>query len=71
MLLNNIKIASDCVKLSVLPRLCSDILLAHDFLSLHKMMEIPLNGRKPPFLLCNLLAARTYPPKLFNNIQAH
>ena len=60
----------DRVKLSVLPRLCSDILLGHDFLSLHKMVEIPFKGEKPPLSLCNLLAARIDPPKLFNNIQA-
>lgn len=56
------------VKLSLLPNLCSDVLLGHDFLRQHKQVVIPFNGERPPFSLCGVLAARVKPPSLFENL---
>ena len=52
------------VKLSVLPDLCSDIILGHDFLKLHKGVELQFPGSRPP-IACGLLAARVEPLALF------
>ena len=49
-------------KLSILPNLCSEIILGHDFLGLHRKLEIPLNGVKAPLSLCNVAAANIEPP---------
>ncbi|CAH8833617.1 unnamed protein product [Trichobilharzia szidati] len=56
------------IKLSVLPNLCADVLLGHDFLRLHNKLEIPFEGKNNPFSLCNLVAAHIDPPPLFHNL---
>ena len=56
------------VKLSVLPDLCTDILLGHDFLERHKSVEIPFQGVQPSFSLCNLSASTLPSPALFANL---
>ena len=58
----------DHFKLSVLPNLCADILLGHDFLNLHQKLEIPFDGQKPPVSLCSLTAANVPLPALFGNL---
>ena len=55
-------------KLSILPNLCSEIILGHDFLGLHKKLEIPLCGDKAPLSLCNVAAANIEPPSLFGEL---
>ncbi|KAA3673814.1 uncharacterized protein DEA37_0014465, partial [Paragonimus westermani] len=45
------------VKLSLLPNLCSDVLLGHDFVKQHQHILISFDGSKPPFSLCSLTAA--------------
>ena len=57
------------IKLSILPNLCSDIILGHDFLGLHSKIKIPLDGRKSPLSLCSVAAAKIEPPTLFGNPQ--
>ena len=37
------------IKLSILSKLCSDVLLGHDFLKQHKHLQIAFGGSKPPF----------------------
>ena len=55
-------------RLSVLPHLCADVLLGHDFLCLHERLEMPFGGSRPPVSLCNLTAAKVSEPKLFQNL---
>ena len=56
------------VKLSILPDLCTDVLLGHDFLNRHKSVEIPFGGAKPTLSLCNLIAANVAPQSLFQHL---
>ena len=56
------------VKLSILPNLCSDVILGHDFLKLHEKIEIPFEGPLEPFSVCNLAAAKIEPPTLFGEL---
>ena len=35
-------------KLSILPNMCSELILGQDILGLHSKIEIPLNGDKDP-----------------------
>ena len=56
------------VKLSILPDLCSDVILGHDFLKKHEKVEIPFEGPRKPFSLCGLAAAKVDPPFLFENL---
>lgn len=53
------------VKLMVLPALCADILLGHDFLKLHKGIEILFGGSRPTLSVCGLTAMDITPPSLF------
>ena len=57
------------VKLSVLPALCTDILLGQDFLRLHKSIEIPFGGDRPTLSVCGLLAMNVDPPSLFSYLK--
>ena len=56
------------VKLSILPNLCSDIILGHDFLKQHEKIEIPFEGPLQPLSICNLAAAKIEPPTLFGKV---
>ena len=56
------------VKLSILPNLCSDVILGHDFLKRHEKVEILLDGPNPPLSICNLAAANAQPPSLFDKL---
>ena len=56
------------VKLSVLPDLCSDVLLGHDFLQRHQSVEIPFDGNEPPLLICNLAVSTLPARSLFSNL---
>jgi hypothetical protein len=64
-------ITYDRVKLSILPNLCADVLLGHDFLSQHQTVQIPFNGHKPPFTVCGVAAAIIEPPPLFEHLTPH
>ena len=56
------------VKLSILPNLCSDVILGHDFLKKHEKVEILFEGPRKPFSLCGIAAAKVEPPFLFENL---
>nr|CAH8849255.1 unnamed protein product [Trichobilharzia regenti] len=58
----------DLFKFSILHNLCADVLLGHDFLKLHKHIEIPFGGSRPPFSLCGLPCVRVDLPTLFENL---
>ncbi|KAA3671213.1 uncharacterized protein DEA37_0010068, partial [Paragonimus westermani] len=53
------------VKLSLLPNLCSDVLLGHDFLKQHQPILISFSGSKPPSSLCLLTTAYVEPRNTF------
>ncbi|KAA3674316.1 uncharacterized protein DEA37_0003016 [Paragonimus westermani] len=55
------------VKLFLLPNLCSDVLLGHDFLK-HQHILTSFGGSKPPFSLCSLTAAHVEPPTPFGDL---
>ncbi|XP_068246611.1 uncharacterized protein [Palaemon carinicauda] len=42
------------VELKVLQRLCSDVILGHDFLRKHSGLEMDFGGEKPPLKICSL-----------------
>ena len=56
------------IKLSILPNLCSEIILGHDFLGLHSSIQIPMNGQRSPLSLCAVAAANIEPPSLFGEL---
>lgn len=58
-------------KLSILPNLCADVLLGHDFLCLHTQLVIPFGGTNSTLSLCNLAAAHIDPPPLFANLSSN
>ena len=59
----------DSVKLSILPKLCSDVILGHDFLSVHEKLEIKFNGHKGPLSICGVAAANVEEQSLFSNLK--
>lgn len=56
------------VQLSVLPDLCTDMILGHDFQALHKSINIEFGGTHPPLSICGLAAMDIEPPELFANL---
>ena len=54
------------IKLSVLPNLCSDVLLGHDFLRLCDIVSIKFGGSKAPLTLCGLSTLAVSPPLLLS-----
>ena len=56
-------------KLTVLPHLCADIILGHDFLNEHSSLEMNFDGNKPALKVCNLAVANVPPPDLFANLK--
>ena len=57
------------LKFLILPNLCSEVILGHDFLGLHSKIEIPLDGKKSPLSLCSVAAANIDPPTLFGELK--
>jgi hypothetical protein len=55
-------------KLYILPNLCADVLLGHDFLGLHGKLEIPFGGKRGVLRLCGLTAVKIESPPLFSNL---
>ena len=58
------------VKLIVLPDLCADVILGHDFLRLHNSLVISFEGKRPILRLCSLATANVSAPPLFANLSA-
>ena len=57
------------IKLNILPELCADILLGHDFLEQHECAKIPFQGTLPTLSVCGLAAAKVDTPSLFANLK--
>lgn len=58
------------VKLKVLPSLCSDVILGHEFLQNHSALEMAFGGERPPLKICGLAAVKVPAPFLFRNLVA-
>ncbi|XP_014294137.1 uncharacterized protein [Halyomorpha halys] len=52
-------------KLSVLPDLCANIIVGHDFLKQHSELRVSFGGTKPPLTISYLAPAKIEPPPLF------
>ena len=55
-------------KLSLLPDLCSDVILGHDFLNQHSEVSFPFNGSEKPIKILGVAAAKVEAPPLFSNL---
>ena len=55
--------------LTILPSLCTDIILDHDFLSHHSSLEMSFPGTQPGLKICNLVVSDVPPPPLFTNLK--
>lgn len=58
------------VRLSILPDLCSDVILGHDFLRQHSSVNIRFPGTAPTLSLGCLTAAKVVSPPLFDKLSA-
>ena len=57
-------------KLSLLPDLCADIILGHDFLCRHSEVSFPFDGDEDPINILGVAAANVEAPSLFENLSA-
>ncbi|XP_020901303.1 uncharacterized protein LOC110239892 [Exaiptasia diaphana] len=58
------------VHLSVMPELCSDLILGLDFQSQHDSVTFKYGGTKPPLSVCTLTTLNIEPPSAFANLTA-
>src|SRR5436190_20937058 len=56
------------LKLSVLPKLCADVLLGHDVLCQHSHVDLEFGGDMPPLSICAVSQAVVEPVHLFSNL---
>lgn len=56
------------VKLSLLPNLCTDLIIGQDIMKQHSQINIVFGGSKPPLSICCLTAAKVETPSLFANL---
>ena len=56
--------------LSILPGLCSDLILGLDFQKQHQSISFHHGGPKPPLVVCGLTTLKVEPPDLFANLTA-
>ena len=55
-------------KVSVLPKLCSQVILGQDFMEKHKSVEFYLSGSLPKLTVCGVACMSIDPPSLFPNL---
>ena len=55
-------------KLSLLPNLCCDIILGHDFIKLHTNLIMNFQSKKETISVCGVAAAKVEAPSLFENL---
>ncbi|KAK4319870.1 hypothetical protein Pmani_009216 [Petrolisthes manimaculis] len=58
------------VRLTVLPQLCSEVILGQDFQRLHGSVTLEYGGELPPLVVCGLSILKVDPPRLFANLTA-
>ena len=56
------------LKLSVLPKLCADVLLGHDVFKDHSSVTLNFGGPKPPLEICSVAQVNIEPVRLFTNL---
>ena len=54
--------------LSILPGLCSDLILGLDFQKQHQSISFHHGGPEPPLIVCGLTTLKVDPPELFANL---
>ena len=57
------------VRLSVLPNLCSDVILGHEFLNHHDSVQLNFGGTKEQLCVCGMTALKVTPPSPFVNLK--
>jgi len=57
-------------KLSLLPNLCSDVILGRNFMQLHESVEFQSGGSIPKLSVCAVTSMMIEPPSLFGNLSA-
>ena len=59
------------VRLTVLPKLCADVILGQDFQKLHNSVTVKYDGALPPLVICGGMSElRVNPPELFGRLTA-
>ena len=58
------------LRLSILPGLCSDLILGLDFQKQHQSVSFHHGGPEPPLIVCGLTTLKVEPPDLFTNLTA-
>ena len=56
------------MKFSVLSNLCTDVILGHPFLSVHRSLHVKFGGVEPDLEICAVSAMRMTAPRLFQNL---
>ena len=56
------------MRLSIMDGLCCDVVLGHDFLSLHDGVLIKFEGKKPTLTVCSVAKSTLVAPSLFSNL---
>ena len=56
------------IKLLVIERLCTDVLIGHDIMKLHTNVTVDFGGPRSSFSVCNVACANVEPPSLFQNM---
>ena len=56
------------IRLSVLPNLCSEVILGHEFLKQHETVNLTFGGSKQPLNVCGLSTLAITPPSPFINL---
>ncbi|XP_045130528.1 uncharacterized protein LOC123515737 [Portunus trituberculatus] len=59
----------ESVRLTVLPQLCSNVILGQDFQKLHDSVTLAYGGHLPPLVVCGLNVLNVDPPELFSNFR--
>ena len=57
------------VYLSILPCLCSDIIIGHDFMRKHEEVTVKFGGNEKPLSICRLTTLNRTSPPLFANLK--
>jgi len=58
------------VKLSILPELCTSVILGQDFQQKHQSVTVKYGGELPPLVLCSMSTLMIKPLELFTNLTA-
>ena len=54
--------------LSIMPELCTDVVLGQDFQKCHEAVTVKYGGERPALVVCGFSTLRIDPPELFSNL---